>query len=65
VKKWSWYAGAEKPGVFEIDWQMEGSINRIVLALECRQVAVIDASRIPLLVRDPARRRLVFQATSQ
>jgi len=53
LKKWSWYAGTEKPGVFEIDWQLHGSINRIALALECRQVAVIDVSRIPSLRRLP------------
>jgi transducin (beta)-like 1 len=51
--------------VFEIDWQTQGNINRIVLALECRQVAVIDVTRIPLLVRDPGRRRLVAHATSK
>jgi transducin (beta)-like 1 len=45
-KKWSWYAGSEKPGVFEIDWQREGNINRIALALECRQVGVVDITRI-------------------
>ena len=33
--------------MFEIDWQMHDGINRIVLALECRQVAVIDVSKIP------------------
>lgn len=64
-KKWSWYAGFEKPGVFEIDWQTHGSINRIALALECRQVAVIDVTRIPSLIRDPAGRRLVYRATSK
>ncbi|KAF9444599.1 WD40 repeat-like protein [Macrolepiota fuliginosa MF-IS2] len=48
-KRWSWYAGHDKPGVFEIAWQMESGVNRLAVALECRQVAIIDASRIPAL----------------
>lgn len=48
-EKWSWYAGYDKPGVFEIDWQMHEGINRIALALECRNVAVIDVSKIAAL----------------
>jgi hypothetical protein len=48
-KAWSWFAGAEKPGVFEIDWQRVGDVNRIALALECRQVGVIDVAWIPAL----------------
>ncbi|KAG5639567.1 hypothetical protein H0H81_012238 [Sphagnurus paluster] len=54
-KRWSWYAGAEKPGVFELDWQVVESegINRIALALECRDVVVIDVSKIPSLQDDP------------
>ncbi|KAF8628214.1 hypothetical protein AX15_004002 [Amanita polypyramis BW_CC] len=48
-KRWSWYAGAEKPGVFEIDWQEHEGISRLAVALECRQVAVIDALGIPAL----------------
>ncbi|KAF8347055.1 WD40 repeat-like protein [Amanita rubescens] len=49
LKRWSWYAGAEKPGVFEIDWQEHEGISRLAVALECRQVAVIDALAIPAL----------------
>ncbi|KDQ63157.1 hypothetical protein JAAARDRAFT_120290 [Jaapia argillacea MUCL 33604] len=49
VKKWSWYAGSEKPGVYEIDWQQVGKTSRIALALESRSVAVIDATRIPAI----------------
>jgi len=64
-RRWSWYAGAVKPGVFEIDWQTTGSINRIALALECREVAVIDVTRIPSLnpgaVRDSTGRWVVPQ----
>ncbi|KAH6916628.1 WD40 repeat-like protein [Coprinopsis sp. MPI-PUGE-AT-0042] len=48
-QKWVWYAGADKPGVFEIDWQMQEGVNRVVLALESRQVAVIDISKLPSL----------------
>lgn len=51
-KQWSWFVGSAKPGVFEIDWQMRGSINRIALALECREVAVIDVARIDALNPD-------------
>ncbi|KAF8079015.1 WD40 repeat-like protein [Lyophyllum atratum] len=56
-KRWSWYAGAERPGVFEIDWQVAEGINRIALALECRQVAVIDVTKIPALQDAPSLRR--------
>ncbi|KAF8640399.1 hypothetical protein AX17_000068 [Amanita inopinata Kibby_2008] len=49
LKRWSWYAGADKPGVFEIDWQEHDGVSRIALALECRQVAVIDILGIPAL----------------
>ncbi|KAG6842428.1 hypothetical protein C0991_007558 [Blastosporella zonata] len=51
-KKWSWYAGPDRPGVFEIDWQVVDGINRIALALECRLVAVIDVKKIPALLDD-------------
>ena len=40
----------DKPGVFEIDWQIQvDGVNRIALALEGRQVAVIDVSKLPAL----------------
>ncbi|KAI0931269.1 hypothetical protein AcW1_001282 [Taiwanofungus camphoratus] len=48
-KRWSWYAGSEKPGIFEIDWQQSGNINRMALALESHQVGVVDVTRVPLL----------------
>jgi transducin (beta)-like 1 len=51
-KKWGWFAGPEKPGVFEIAWQQEGSINRIALALERHQVGVIDVSQVTALRDD-------------
>lgn len=49
AKKWSWYAGTDRPGVFEIDWQDQEGVNRIAIALECRQVAVIDVKKIAAL----------------
>ncbi|KAJ7837379.1 WD40 repeat-like protein, partial [Mycena olivaceomarginata] len=30
--RWSWFAGYEKPGVFEIDWQTSDNLDRIALA---------------------------------
>ncbi|KAJ7292731.1 WD40 repeat-like protein [Mycena rebaudengoi] len=47
--KWSWFAGFDQPGVFEIDWQSGGGLDRIALALECRNVAIIDISKIEAL----------------
>ncbi|PFH52342.1 hypothetical protein AMATHDRAFT_57411 [Amanita thiersii Skay4041] len=49
TKRWSWFAGTERRGVFEIAWQEHEGINRIAVALESRQVAVIDVLRIPAL----------------
>ncbi|KAJ7664938.1 WD40 repeat-like protein [Mycena rosella] len=46
---WSWFAGFDKPGVFEIDWQTGPGLDRIALALECRNVAVIDVGKVPAL----------------
>lgn len=46
---WSWFAGAEKPGVFEVDWQFKDGYNRISLALEGRKVMVLDCTKIPAL----------------
>ncbi|KAJ6516812.1 WD40 repeat-like protein [Mycena vitilis] len=46
---WSWFAGTEKPAVYEIDWQSDENLDRIALALECRSVAVIDVSKVPAL----------------
>ncbi|KAH9486362.1 F-box-like/WD repeat-containing protein TBL1Y [Psilocybe cubensis] len=43
---WSWFAGFEKPGIFEIDWQEYDGVNRIAMALECRQVAVLDVNKL-------------------
>ncbi|KAK1229779.1 hypothetical protein PQX77_001689 [Marasmius sp. AFHP31] len=51
-KIWSWFAGVDKPGVFEIDWQSHDygdgqEVDRIAMALECWQVGVVDIRRIP------------------
>jgi hypothetical protein len=60
-----WYAGQDKPGVFEIDWQMKEGVNRIVLALESRQVAVVDVSKLPTLMTEEYRQALqAMQSTS-
>ncbi|KAK7465521.1 hypothetical protein VKT23_005495 [Stygiomarasmius scandens] len=50
-KLWSWFAGEEKPGVFEIDWQgyEDEKIERLALALECRSLGIIDISSIPAI----------------
>ncbi|KAJ7242580.1 WD40-repeat-containing domain protein [Mycena haematopus] len=47
--RWSWFAGYEKPGVFDIDWQTSDNLDRIALALESTVVAVIDVSKVPAL----------------
>jgi hypothetical protein len=36
-------------GVFEIDWKMDADRNWIAVTLESKQVAIIDATRIPEL----------------
>ena len=46
ARVWSWYAGTQRPGVFEIDWQVQDGVNRIALALECRDVAVLDLNKL-------------------
>ncbi|KAF8910030.1 WD40 repeat-like protein [Gymnopilus junonius] len=43
---WSWFAGPEKPGVYEIDWQEHEEVNRLAMALESRQVAVLDVNKL-------------------
>lgn len=47
VRIWSWYTGSDRPGVFEIDWQVQDGVNRIALALECQEVAVLDVNKLP------------------
>jgi transducin (beta)-like 1 len=48
-KLWSWFAGFDMPGVFELDWQKSGKHNRIAMALECRLACVADVEQIPAL----------------
>jgi len=48
-KTWSWFAGFHKPGIFELDWQQSGNINRIAMALERWSVGVVDVSRVDAL----------------
>lgn len=57
VRIWSWCAGSDKPGVFEIDWQEEDGVNRIAMALECREVAVLDVNKLPLFLSSGASER--------
>ncbi|KAL4260438.1 F-box-like/WD repeat-containing protein Ebi-like protein [Pleurotus pulmonarius] len=52
----AWHAGFEKPGVFEIDWQQTTpsadepkKLDRLAIALECRQVGVVDVTLIPAM----------------
>ncbi|KAH8110643.1 WD40 repeat-like protein [Phellopilus nigrolimitatus] len=47
---WSWYAGADKTGIYEIDWQQTGKLNRIAMCLESRAVGIIDVTRVPALM---------------
>ncbi|KAK7058554.1 hypothetical protein VNI00_002190 [Paramarasmius palmivorus] len=50
-KIWSWYAGTDKPGVFEVEWQETngGQHCRIATALEALAVAVMDVRKIPAI----------------
>ncbi|KAI5122354.1 hypothetical protein M0805_004112 [Coniferiporia weirii] len=47
---WSWYAGPDKPGIYEIDWHQTGKTNRIAMCLETRAVGIIDVTRVPALM---------------
>ncbi|KII94043.1 hypothetical protein PLICRDRAFT_36273 [Plicaturopsis crispa FD-325 SS-3] len=47
TKKWSWFAGAEKPGIYEIDWQQSKGVNRIGIALENHLIGLVDVLKIP------------------
>ncbi|ETW86725.1 hypothetical protein HETIRDRAFT_306016 [Heterobasidion irregulare TC 32-1] len=50
-KVWSWRSETQKRGIFEIDWQQSGDVDRIALALESKKVGIIDISKIPALQR--------------
>lgn len=48
---WGWFSGMDRPGVFEVDWQLvkEGNFTRIAAALENKRVQVFDTRYIPPL----------------
>ncbi|KAI0778305.1 WD40 repeat-like protein [Trametes elegans] len=48
-KLWAHNTGKGKRGIFEISWQQSGNLNRIAMALEKGDVAVVDLTRIPEL----------------
>lgn len=50
-KTWSWYAGKDSTGVFEVDWQRSGGADRIAFALESRQVGVVYVDKVAALQR--------------
>lgn len=52
---YAWYAGAERPGIYELDWQQTGKLNRIAMCLENRSVGIVDVSRVPALMRTPSK----------
>ncbi|EJC98713.1 WD40 repeat-like protein [Fomitiporia mediterranea MF3/22] len=47
---WSWFAGSEKSGIYEVTWQQVDRLNRIALCLESNYVAVVDVTRVPALM---------------
>lgn len=49
AKIWSYYVGTDKPGIYEIDWQQTGKLNRIALCLESEAVGIIDVTKVPEL----------------
>lgn len=51
TRRWSWFAGPLRAGIFEIEWQQSESekINRMALALVSKEVGILDISRIPEL----------------
>jgi len=48
-KLWTWYGGPERPGIFEIDWQLTETTNRMAIALQSFDVGLIDVTRVPAL----------------
>ncbi|KAG7452210.1 WD40 repeat-like protein [Guyanagaster necrorhizus] len=50
-KKWSWYSGFDRPGIFDIDWQEyeKGKINHVAVSLESHRMVVFDVNRIDAL----------------
>lgn len=49
TRVWSHNAG-DLAGVFEIDWQSDGDINRFAFVLESEKVGVVDLTKIPEFV---------------
>lgn len=49
TRVWSYNAG-DLAGVFEIDWQNNGGVNRLAFALESEKVGVVDLAKIPEFV---------------
>ncbi|KAK0465468.1 WD40 repeat-like protein [Desarmillaria tabescens] len=50
-KKWSWFSGFDRPGIFDIDWQSyeKGKINHVAVSLESHRMVVFDVNRIDAL----------------
>ena len=49
-KCYSWFVGQGRPlGIFEIAWQQSGNANRLAVALESREVGILDVTKIPAL----------------
>ena len=46
TRVWSYSAG-DLAGVFEIDWQDSGGVNRFAFVLESEKVGVVDLAKIP------------------
>jgi len=49
MRIWS-YNGGNFAGVFEIDWQNSGDINRFAFVSESEKVGVVELTKIPEFV---------------
>jgi len=49
TRTWS-YNGGNFAGVFEIDWQNSGDINRFAFVSESEKVGVVELAKIPEFV---------------
>ena len=47
TRVWS-YSARDLAGVFGIDWQDSGGVNRFELVLESGKVGVVDLAKIPV-----------------
>jgi len=43
---WSWSAGPQQPGIYEIEWQQAGPMNRVALCLESGEVGIVDTKEL-------------------